>query len=58
MRAPGAERTPAEELRQQLEILREAAARLRVAVHGADAERLSTQRRFLEAKFRRSDLDL
>ncbi|PPK95368.1 hypothetical protein CLV92_106189 [Kineococcus xinjiangensis] len=51
-------RTPAEELTEQLELLREGAAGLRSDLHAADAERLSTQRRFLETKFHRSDLDL
>ncbi|GAB7191282.1 hypothetical protein NUM3379_19890 [Kineococcus sp. NUM-3379] len=50
--------TPAEDFTEQLRLLHEGAVRLRAAVHGADAERLATQRRFLEAKFRRSDLDL
>ncbi|WP_345710929.1 hypothetical protein [Kineococcus glutinatus] len=57
---PGAAsgRSPADDLREQLELLRQGAAQLRQAVHGADAERLATQRRFLEAKFGRSGLDL
>ncbi|WP_337059553.1 hypothetical protein [Kineococcus sp. G2] len=50
--------TPAEELRKQLHLLLEGARRLRDAVHDADAERQQQQSRFLEAKFRRSELDL
>ncbi|WP_345710928.1 hypothetical protein, partial [Kineococcus glutinatus] len=56
-RGPGG-LTAAEELAEQLALLLEGARQLREAVLAADAERLTTQRRFLEAKFRRSDLDL
>lgn len=51
-------RTPAEELRSQLGLLVEGCAPLRDAVHGADVARQRELGRFLEAKFRRSDLDL
>ena len=51
-------RTPAEELRSQLGLLVEGCAPLREAVHGADVARQRELGRFLEAKFRRSDLDL
>lgn len=51
-------RTPAEELRFQLGLLVEGCAPLRDAVHGADVARQRELGRFLEAKFRRSDLDL
>ncbi|MCI2240176.1 hypothetical protein MO973_35460 [Paenibacillus sp. TRM 82003] len=50
--------TPAEELRKQLHLLLEGGRRLRDAVHDADVERQQQQSRFLEAKFRRSELDL
>lgn len=51
-------RTPAEELCSQLGLLVEGCAPLRDAVHGADVARQRELGRFLEAKFRRSDLDL
>lgn len=50
--------TPAQELRNQLHLLLEGCERLRDAVHDADVDRQQQQSRFLEAKFRRSDLDL
>ncbi|NAZ84213.1 hypothetical protein GTR02_20630, partial [Kineococcus sp. R8] len=51
-------RTPAQELRAQLHLLVEGCTSLRDAVHDADVTRQQEQSRFLEAKFRRSDLDL
>ena len=50
--------TPGEELRNQLHLLLEGCRGLRDAVHDADVVRQQQQSRFLEAKFRRSDLDL
>ena len=50
--------TPAEELVNQLELLSEGAKDLQRAVYDHDAAKLSVQGRFLDAKFRRSDLDL
>ena len=50
--------TPADELRSQLLLLVEGCRQLRDAVHDADLDRQQQQSRFLEAKFRRSDLDL
>ena len=50
--------TPAEELVNQLELLSEGARDLQRAVYDHDAAKLSVQGRFLDAKFRRSDLDL
>ncbi|WP_432521519.1 hypothetical protein [Kineococcus sp. SYSU DK006] len=50
--------TPADELRSQLLLLVEGCKQLRDAVHDADLDRQQQQSRFLEAKFRRSDLDL
>ncbi|WP_432547905.1 hypothetical protein [Kineococcus sp. SYSU DK004] len=50
--------TPADELRKQLELLHTGALQLRDAVHDRDVDRQVQQSRFLEAKFRRSDLDL
>ena len=50
--------TPADELRTQLQLLVEGCRQLRDAVHDADVDRQQQQSRFLEAKFRRSDLDL
>ena len=50
--------TPAQELRSQLVLLVEGCKQLRDAVHDADVERQQRQSRFLEAKFRRGDLDL
>ncbi|WP_432491388.1 hypothetical protein [Kineococcus auxinigenes] len=50
--------TPAEELVKQLGLLLEGARELQQAVYDHDARLLSEQGRFLDAKFRRSDLDL
>ncbi|NAZ87557.1 hypothetical protein GTR00_15845 [Kineococcus sp. T90] len=50
--------TPAEELVSQLHLLLEGARELQQAVYDHDARLLSEQGRFLDAKFRRSDLDL
>jgi hypothetical protein len=50
--------TPAEELVNQLRLLVEGSKDLQRAVHDHDAQKLSVQGRFLDAKFRRSDLDL
>ena len=49
---------PAQDLLEQLELLREGVRRLQRCAHAPDVERLATQRRFLESKFGRSDLDL
>ncbi|MEZ0163962.1 hypothetical protein AB2L27_04180 [Kineococcus sp. LSe6-4] len=54
----GAGTTPADELRHQLHLLVEGCRRLREAVLAADVDRQRQQSRFLEAKFRGSDLDL
>ncbi len=50
--------TPADELRAQLTLLVEGCRQLRDAVHDADLSRQAELGRFLDAKFRRSDLDL
>jgi hypothetical protein len=50
--------TPAEELLNQLRLLVDGAKDLQRAVYDHDAQKLSVQGRFLDAKFRRSDLDL
>ncbi|GAB3454011.1 hypothetical protein AB1207_01290 [Kineococcus endophyticus] len=50
--------TPADELRSQLLLLVEGCRQLRDAVLSRDVDRQQQQSRFLEAKFRRSDLDL
>ncbi|WP_432495090.1 hypothetical protein [Kineococcus gypseus] len=50
--------TPAEELLTQLGLLLEGSRELQQAVYDHDARLLSEQGRFLDAKFRRSDLDL
>ncbi|MEZ0490831.1 hypothetical protein AB2L28_01085 [Kineococcus sp. TBRC 1896] len=50
--------TPTDELRSQLHLLVEGCRRLREAVLAADVDRQRQQSRFLEAKFRGSDLDL
>ncbi|WP_432564374.1 hypothetical protein [Kineococcus sp. SYSU DK003] len=50
--------TPAEELRSQLHLLVEGCRTLRESVHAADVDRQQQQSRFLENKFRKSDLDL
>jgi hypothetical protein len=51
-------RTPAQELLDQLQLLHEGAGQLAQAVYDSDAQALAVGRRFLDAKFRRSDLDL
>jgi hypothetical protein len=50
--------TPADELRSQLQLLVEGCRQLRDSVLSRDVDRQQQQSRFLEAKFRRSDLDL
>ena len=50
--------TPADELRAQLHLLVEGCRQLRDSVLSRDVDRQQQQSRFLEAKFRRSDLDL
>ena len=50
--------TPAQELVNQLHLLRDGARDLQSAVYDQDARKLATQGQFLDAKFRRSDLDL
>ncbi|MEZ0490832.1 hypothetical protein AB2L28_01090 [Kineococcus sp. TBRC 1896] len=50
--------TPADELRSQLLLLLAGCEQLRDAVLARDVDRQQQQSRFLEAKFRRSDLDL
>jgi hypothetical protein len=50
--------TPADELRSQLTLLVEGCRQLRDAFHDADLDRQQELSRFLESKFRRSDLDL
>jgi hypothetical protein len=50
--------TPADELRGQLQLLVEGCRQLRDSVLSRDVDRQQQQSRFLEAKFRRSDLDL
>ncbi|CUU54006.1 hypothetical protein Ga0074812_1029 [Parafrankia irregularis] len=49
--------TPAEDLVRQLQLLDEGAIELQDSVYSGDAAKLAIQARFLEAKFRRSDLD-
>ncbi|MEZ0163960.1 hypothetical protein AB2L27_04170 [Kineococcus sp. LSe6-4] len=56
-RGPGGT-TPAEELVTQLRLLVDGAKDLQRAVYDQDARKLAVQGRFLDAKFRRSDLDL
>ncbi|MEW9263369.1 hypothetical protein AB1207_01285 [Kineococcus endophyticus] len=56
-RGPGGT-TPAEELVAQLRLLVDGAKDLQRAVYDQDARKLAVQGRFLDAKFRRSDLDL
>lgn len=51
-------RTPAEELLEQLELLRDATDEYATAIYAGDAQELSNQGRFLQTKFMRSDLDL
>ena len=50
--------TPADDLVRQLQLLDEGALELADLVYTGDAARLAIQARFLDAKFRRSDLDL
>ncbi|PRY17398.1 hypothetical protein [Kineococcus rhizosphaerae] len=50
--------TPADELRSQLQLLVEGCRQLREAVLARDVDRQQQQSRFLESKFRKSDLDL
>jgi len=50
--------TPADELRAQLNLLLEGGRQLRESVLARDVDRQQQQSRFLESKFRRSDLDL
>lgn len=49
---------PGDELLEQLVLLEQAVRDLAIAVYSGDAERLSTQGRFLDTKFSQSDLDL
>jgi hypothetical protein len=49
--------TPADDLIRQLQLLDEGACELQDLVYTGDAEKLAIQARFLDAKFRRSDLD-
>ncbi len=49
--------TPADDLLQQLALLDEGANDLQDLVYTGDAAQLAIQARFLDAKFRRSDLD-
>ncbi|AEH07922.1 MULTISPECIES: hypothetical protein [Protofrankia] len=49
--------TPAEDLIRQLQLLDEGANELQDLVYTGDAAKLAIQARFLDAKFRRSDLD-
>jgi hypothetical protein len=49
--------TPAEDLLRQLQLLDEGANELQDLVYTGDAAQLAIQARFLDAKFRRSDLD-
>jgi len=51
-------RTPAQELLEQLELLRDGAQEYATAIYAGDAQELSNQGRFLQSKFLRSDLDL
>jgi hypothetical protein len=51
-------RTAGEELLEQLILLDTSIRELALAVYSGDAERLSTQGRFLDTKFGRKDLDL
>jgi hypothetical protein len=50
--------TPAEELHSQLRIMEKGVTELAQAIYSGDAQRLSIQGRFLDAKFSSSDLDL
>jgi len=49
--------TPADDLIRQLQLLDEGAGELQDLVYTGDAAKLAIQARFLDAKFRRSDLD-
>jgi hypothetical protein len=49
--------TPADDLLRQLQLLDEGANELQDLVYTGDAAQLAIQARFLDAKFRRSDLD-
>jgi hypothetical protein len=49
--------TPADDLIRQLQLLDEGAGELQDLVYTGDAAELAIQARFLDAKFRRSDLD-
>ncbi|WP_049796071.1 hypothetical protein [Frankia sp. EAN1pec] len=49
--------TPADDLIRQLQLLDEGANELQDLVYTGDAAKLAIQARFLDAKFRRSDLD-
>ena len=50
--------TPAQDLVRQLQLLDEGANELQDLVYTGDAAQLAIQARFLDAKFRRSDLDV
>lgn len=50
--------TPGDELVSQLRLLVEGSEQLARAVYDSDAQQLAIGRRFLDSKFRRSDLDL
>lgn len=50
--------TPAQELVAQVTILRRGLIELAQSVYAGDSQRLTSQRRFLETKFSKSDLDL
>jgi hypothetical protein len=50
--------TPGEELLEQLDLIETGVTELLEAVYSGEAQRLSTQGRFLEAKFAKTDLDL
>jgi hypothetical protein len=50
--------TPAEELLGQLRLMEKGVSELAKAIYSGDAQRLSVQGRFLDAKFSASDLDL
>jgi hypothetical protein len=50
--------TPAEELHAQLLVMEKGVSELARAIYSGDAQRLSIQGRFLDARFSSSDLDL
>jgi hypothetical protein len=50
--------TPAEELHAQLLVMEKGVSELAQAIYSGDAQRLSIQGRFLDARFSSSDLDL